>query len=158
MQEPGRDAEASSGDRADATPPPGVLDDIGRFGRALKQLFGAQLGLLAAELGLARAAVSWMLLAALAATVAGVGLGLSLFALAGVLLAQWFQSWVWALLVLSLLEAVFLFAMIVLFRRCMHWMTLPASRSELHATIRQAMHRAERREAGSSATDGEEGT
>lgn len=158
MQEPGRDTDASSGDRANPNPPPGVLDDLGRFGRSLKHLFGAQLALLSAELGLARSAVSWMLLAALAATVAGVGLGLSLLALAGVLLAQWLGSWVWALVILCVFEGVFLVVMIALFRRCMHWLTLPVSRGEWRETIRQAMHRAERAEASPSTAEGEEGT
>lgn len=157
MQQPGRDADDPSGD-ADAPVPPSFLDDIGRFGRALKQLFGAQLNLLAAELGLARSAVSWLLLSALAATVAGVGLGLSLLGLVGVLLATWFKSWVWALLVLCLLEGIFLAAMIFLFRRCMHWLTLPASRRELRATIQQAMGRAGQAAPPADPADGEEGT
>ena len=54
--------------------------------------------LLAAELGLARSAISWIFVAGLAATVAGVGLGLSLLAFTGLLLAKWFGSWFWALL------------------------------------------------------------
>jgi hypothetical protein len=122
---------------------PGILDDIGRAGRAAKHLFGAQLSLLLAELGLARSAVSWMLLAALAATVAGVGLGLTLMALAGVLLASWLHSWPWALAVLGVLQLLFLGGMIWLFRRCMHWLTLPGSRHAWRETIRQAMRRSE---------------
>ncbi len=155
MQEPGRDDEASSDDRANPTPLPGLLDDIGRFGRALKQLFGAQLALLSAELGLARSAVFWLLLTALAATVAGVGMGLSLLALSALLLAKWFGSWIWALLVLSVLEGLFLLGMIVFFRRCMHWMTLPESRREWRATLQQAMHRADRQEGPSPEPDAE---
>ena len=79
-----------------AAPPPGLLDDLGRLGRSLHKLFGAQLRLLAAELGLARAAVHWLLAAGLIATVAAVGMGLTLLGLAGWLLAQWFGSWTWA--------------------------------------------------------------
>ena len=56
-----------------APPSSGLRAEIAQLGRAVKRLFGAQLHLLAAELGLARSAVSWLLLAALAATVAGVG-------------------------------------------------------------------------------------
>ena len=122
---------------------PGILDEIGRAGRAARQLFGAQLSLLVAELGLARSAVSWMLLAALAATVAGVGLGLTLMALVGVLLASWLHSWPLALTVLGVLQLLFLLGMIVLFRRCMHWFTLPGSRHAWRETIRQAMRRSE---------------
>ena len=132
----------------DSTPPDpvssasGLLAEIGRLGRAVKHVFGAQSHLLAAELGLARSAVSWLLLASLAATVAGVGLGLSVFAFTGVLLAKWFGSWLWALLALCVMQSLFLLGAIVLFRRCMHWMSLPATRSEwsamMHDTLREA--------------------
>jgi hypothetical protein len=122
----------------------GLLDDIARFGRAFKQLFGAQLHLLAAEMGLARSAVSWMLLAGLAATVAGVGLGLSVLALIGMLLAKWFGSWLLALLALCVLQMLFLFGAIVLFRRCMHWMSLPATRGEWGAMMRETARKADR--------------
>lgn len=125
--------------------PSGLLDDFARFGRAFKQLFGAQLHLLGAELGLARSAVSWMLLAGLAATVAGVGLGLSVLALIGMLLAKWFGSWLWAMGVLCLLQVLFLIGAIALFRRCMHWMSLPATRSEWGAMMRDTLHKADRR-------------
>ena len=150
MHGPGREeGPEASGDEpplSDRPAPgdPGVLDEIGRAGRAAKRLFGAQIALFMAELGLARSALSWMLLAALAATVAGVGLGLTLMALAGVLLASWLHSWPWALVVLGVLQALFLGGMIFLFRRCMHWLTLPASRHEWRETIRQAMRRSER--------------
>jgi hypothetical protein len=131
---------------AQAQPPPeGVLAELGQLGAAAKQLFGAQLELLSAELGLARSALSWMLLAGLAATIAGVGLGLTLLALVGVLLAKWFTSWVWALLALVVLQLVFLVVAIVFFRRCMHWMTLPATRNEWSAMMRETRARARRR-------------
>lgn len=147
MQDAGReDGPATSGE-APQPAAPGLLDEIGRAGRAARHLFGAQWSLFVAELGLARSAISWMLLAALAATVAGVGLGLTLMALIGVLLAQWLHSWAWALVVLGVLQGIFLYAMIMLFRRCMHWLSLPASRGEWRETIRQAMRRSERHEA-----------
>ncbi|MEP6897439.1 MAG: ABC transporter ATP-binding protein [Rhodanobacter sp.] len=123
----------------------GLLDEIAEFGRAFKRLFGAQLHLLAAELGLARSAVSWMLVAGLAATVAGVGLGLSVLALIGMLLAKWFGSWLWAMLVLCLLQVLFLLGAILLFRRCMHWMSLPASRGEWSALMRDTLRKADRK-------------
>jgi hypothetical protein len=159
MQDSGREeaAEPSAQPREPPAAAPGLLDDVGRAGRAFKQLFGAQLKLLTAELGLARSAVSWMLLAALGATVAGVGLGLSLLALAGVLLAKWLGSWIWALLVLVLLQVVFLLSMIWWFRRCMRWLSLPASRSEWRATIRQAMRGPEREQAHGAAAEREDG-
>lgn len=123
---------------------PGLLDELGRLGKAVKQLFGAQLHLLGAELWLARSAVSWILVAALAATVAGVGLGLSVLGLIGVLLAKWFGSWLWALLALCLLQLLFLLGAIVLFRRCMHWMSLPATRHAWRSMLQDTVQRADR--------------
>jgi hypothetical protein len=136
---------------ADAAPRPGVLDEQGRLGHGARELFGAQLELLSAEVGLARSALSWMLLAGLAATVAGVGLGLTLLALVGVLLAKWFASWVWALVALAVLQLVFMLAAIVFFRRCMHWMSLPATRTEWGAMMRDTKARARRRAEGEDA-------
>jgi len=154
MHDPGREEAADAAGETPGRPEaPGVLDDVGRAGRAFKQLFGAQLNLLVAELGLARSAISWMLLAGLAATVAGVGLGLSLMALIGVLLAKWLDSWAWALVLLALLQGVFLYAMILLFRRCMHWLSLPATRGEWRETMRQAMRKAERSETAGADAD-----
>lgn len=141
MDQTGRDDAPASPD--EPVPRPGLLDDIGRLGRAVQKLFGAQLRLLAAELGLARAAVHWMLAAALVATVAGVGLGLTLLGLIGWLLAQWFHSWTWALVVLAVLELAFLAGAVVLFGRCMHWLSLPATRKEWGAMMRETLHRPE---------------
>ena len=142
--EPVHDAAAPN-----AVPPPapstGLLDELAQLVRAVRQLFGAQLQLLAAELGLARSAVSWMLLAGLAATVAGVGLGLSVLAFIGLLLAKWFGSWLLALLALCALQLLFLFGAILLFRRCMHWPSLPATRGEWGAMMRDTVRAADRR-------------
>lgn len=121
----------------------GLLAEIGEFGRAFRRLFGAQLGLLAAELGLARSAVSWMLVAALAATIFGVGLGLTLLGWVGVMLAMWWGSWFWALLGLAALQMLLLIGAIVLFQRCMHWMSLPATRNEWSAMMRETLRKAE---------------
>ena len=141
MDQTGRDDAPASPDETPPPAPPGLLDDIGRLGRAFQKLFGAQLKLLSAELGLARSAVHWILIAGLVATVAGVGLGLTLLGLIGWLLAQWFGSWAWALAALALVELVFLGGALLLFRRCMHWMTLPATRGEWNAMMREALHR-----------------
>lgn len=142
MDQTGRDdAPASPDETPPPAPPPGLLDDIGRLGRAFRQLFGAQLKLLSAELGLARSAVHWLLIAGLVATVAAVGLGLTLLGLIGWLLAQWFDSWAWALAALSLVELMFLAAAMLLFRRCMHWMTLPATRGEWNAMMQETLRR-----------------
>lgn len=144
--EPSDEAAASSG----------LLDDIGRLGRGVRKLFGAQLTLLAAELGLARSAVSWLLAAGLGATVAGVGLGLTLLGLIGLLLAKWFDSWIWAFVVLAVLEVAALLGAILLFRRCMHWMSLPGTRQEWRAIMSDTLRRAEQDiEAGKDAGKGE---
>jgi hypothetical protein len=130
-----------------APPSSGLLAELGQFGRAVRHLFGAQLELLAAELGLARSAVSWMLLTALAATVAGVGLGLTLLGLVGMLLAAWWGSWFWALLGLAVLQLLFLTGAIALFRHCMHWLSLPATRGEWDAMMRETLREADARSA-----------
>ncbi|NUO72872.1 MAG: ABC transporter ATP-binding protein [Frateuria sp.] len=145
------EAEQVDPEGAAEAPHTGVLAELGQLGQAIKQLFGAQLELLSAELGLARSAISWMLLAGLAATIAGVGLGLTLLALVGVLLAKWFASWVWALMALAVLQLVFMLAAIVFFRRCMHWMSLPATRNEWSAMMRQTRARARRQVDGEDA-------
>lgn len=130
----------------------GLFDEIARLGAALKRLFGAQKDLLAAELGLARSAVSWLLVAGLAATVAGVGFGLTVLGLLGVLLAKWLGSWVWALLLLALLQLLFLFGAVLLFRRCMHWMSLPVTRGQWGAMMRAGVRRIEAEVADEPAT------
>ena len=142
MDQTGRDDAPATPDEAPpASSPPGLLDDLGRLGRAFRSLFGAQLDLLVAELGLARSAIHWILVAALLATVAGVGLGLTLLGLTGWLLALWFGSWIWALVVLALVELAFLVGAAVLVRRCMHWMSLPATRGEWGAMMRDTLRR-----------------
>lgn len=141
MHDEGETAREAAPDPAPSSS--GLLTEIGQLGRAVKRLFGAQMHLLAAELGLARSAISWLLLAGLAATVAGVGVGLTVLGLIGVLLAHWFGSWTWALLVLAVLQMMFLLGSILLFRRCMHWMSLPATRGEWSAMMRDAMHEAD---------------
>jgi uncharacterized membrane protein YqjE len=135
------DAQPKPGSEAESS---GLLDDLGRLARAVRSLFGAQLSLLAAELGLARSAVSWLLAAGLGATIAGVGLGLTLLSLIGFLLAKWLGSWIWALAVLSVLEVLVLLGTILLFRRCMHWMSLPGTRQEWRAIMRDTLYKAER--------------
>lgn len=140
------DQDASPQDAAAPNPEPprpGLLSELGELGSAVRRLFGAQMHLLAAELGLARSAISWLLLAGLAATVAGVGLGLTLLGLVGVALAAWFDSWIWSLFVLAILQLVFMLGAIVLFRRCMHWMSLPVSRGEWSAMMRETMRKAQ---------------
>jgi uncharacterized membrane protein YqjE len=153
MQEPtserGGDTprESATAPESTATLPSGLLAEIAQLGRALGHLFGAQWTLLAAELGLARSAVSWIFMAGLVATVAGVALALTLMALLGLALAKWFGSWLWALAALCLLQILLLAGAVWLFRRCMHWMTLPATRGEWGAMMRDTLHKARQADA-----------
>ena len=117
---------------------PAWFDDVRKLGVGLKTLFGAQLRLILAELGLARSGITVMLFMGLAAIVFAVALGFTLLALAGWGLAQWFGSWAWALAALAGLQLILLVLAIVLFRRAMHWLTLPASRAELASLARKA--------------------
>lgn len=127
-----------------ASPPfSGLLTELAQMGRAIKHLFSAQMELLAAEVGLARSAIPWIMVAALAATISGVGLGLTLLGLVGVALAHWFGSWIWALAALSVLQLVFLLAAIGLFRRCMHWLSFRATRDQWADMMRKSLHKAE---------------
>ncbi|MBN8923836.1 MAG: hypothetical protein BGP10_08190 [Rhodanobacter sp. 68-29] len=144
QEEPAQGQDRGTAPEGSPAPSSSLLQELGQLGSAVRRLFGAQLQLLAAELGLARAAVSWLLLAALVATVAGVALGLTLLGLVGVLLAGWFHSWPWALAVLAVLQILLLWGAIALFRRCMHWISLPATRQELGAVFSETVHRAER--------------
>lgn len=121
-----------------------LLDELRQLGGALKHLFGAQWRLFRAELSLARGAVSLLFAVALAATVVGVGFGLTVLALIGVALANWFGSWLWALAVLALLQGVLLVVAIVLFRRGLHWLSLPATRGEFGAMMRDVAGKARR--------------
>lgn len=135
-------------DAADAAAPGAttarLLDELRQLARALKHLFGAQWRLFLAELSLARGALSLLFAAALAATVVGVGFGLTVLALVGVALAKWFGSWLWALAALALLQGVLLVVAIVLFRRGLHWLSLPATRGEFGAMMRDVAGKARR--------------
>jgi hypothetical protein len=119
--------------------PPGWWAELSGLGRAFKQLLGAQWALLLAEIGLARSAVWWLLIAGLAAMVAGVGFGLTVLALVGVALAKWWGSWLLALMALALLQLLFLLVAIVLFRRCLYWLSLPRSREHGARLLRDSL-------------------
>lgn len=118
---------------------PGWWAELSELGHAFRQLLGAQWALLLAELGLARSAVWWLLMAGLAAMVAGVGFGLTVLALVGVALAKWWGSWLLALLALAVLQLLFLLVAIVLFRRCLHWLSLPRSREHGARLLRDSL-------------------
>lgn len=117
---------------------PAWIDDVRRLGVGLKSLFSAQLALAGAEIGLARSGIVMMLFMGLAAIVFAVALGFTLLALAGWGLAQWFGSWAWALTALAGLQVVLLIVAILVFRRGMHWLTLPATRAELATLAKEA--------------------
>jgi uncharacterized membrane protein YqjE len=137
-----QDADEPTPDAGEAQPAaPSWLDDVRRLGLGLKELFAAQLKLLSAELGLARSGIVMMLFMGLAAITFAVALGFTLLALAGWGLAQWFGSWAWALTALAGLQLVLLVGAILAFRRGMHWLTLPATRSEFTALAREAARR-----------------
>lgn len=125
------------GDAPENGAPPRWFDDVREAAAALRDLLAAQGALLQAELRLARSAAHAALVAALVATVAAVALGLTLLALLGWALAQWFGSWAWSLAALAGLLALALAAAIALFRRCLHWMTLPASRREWRTLVQE---------------------
>lgn len=132
-------AEPTSAPAPDEAPPKAsVLEDGARLVGALRHWLAAQRQLLGAELGLARSALAWWLAAALAAVVFAVTLGLTLLGLLAVVLAAWLQSWAAALAVLALLQVVLLAAAIALFRRCLHWMSLPVTRREWRAAWQEA--------------------
>src|ERR1700755_860698 len=130
---PGEDAPKAAGVKM-----PAWFDDVRKLGLGLKSLFSAQLRLIVAELGLARSGITLRLFMGLAAIVFAVALGFTLLALAGWGLAQWFGSWAWALTALAGLQLILLIVAILVFRRAMHWLTLPASRAELAILAREA--------------------
>ena len=140
----GRDTTGNPG--SGAPPPaggpslsmPAWVDDLGRLARGLKNLFGAQLKLAAAEVGLARSGIILMLFMGLAAITFAVALGFTLLALAGWGLAHWFGSWAWALAALAGIQVILLLLAILAFRHAMRWLTLPATRAELATLAKQA--------------------
>lgn len=158
MQQPG-DVPPPEAATPSPAPPPfsGLLAELAQLGRAVKHLFGAQMELLAAEAGLARSAIPWIMIAGLAATISGVGLGLTLLGLAGVALAHWFGSWLWALGALSVLQLIFLLVAIFTVRRCMkmfgfratrdQWGNMMRSGADKHAAAAEAAAAAQRGEA-----------
>ncbi len=132
------DASAASAPEA-----PPWLEELFQAAHALRELALAQWQLLGAELRLARAAAWTLLVAALLATVFAVALGLTALALLGLALAHWLGSWLWALAALAALLVLGLVAAIALFRRCLHWLSLPGTRAQWHSLMRTPGHRGE---------------
>jgi uncharacterized membrane protein YqjE len=142
--------EPAAGDAPDPAAESRLLDELSRLGRAIRHLFGAHWRLFVAELALARGAVSLLMALALVATIVGVGLGLTVLALIGVALAKWFGSWLWALAALAALQGVALLVAIMVFRRALHWLTLPATRGEFGAMMRATASEARATDAADS--------
>jgi hypothetical protein len=143
---------------AESAPRPGLMANARAFWAALKGVFGAEFGLLKAEWALARSALAWMLVAGLVATVAGVGVALTALALLVLLLATWWGSWLWALVALGVLQLLVLGAAIVMFRRCMHWLSLPLTRGQWTALARVPAANDDPAQARQSRPPGGEGT
>ena len=145
-----RDPEAAPAQSA----PPSWLLELREAASSLRELVSAQIALLGAEFRLARSAARVAMLAMLAATVFAVALGLTVLALLGWALAQWFGSWLWALLALAVLQGVGLVGAIVLFRRCLHWMSLPRSRAQVSALVQESTRSGEAKDHGSDQQPG----
>lgn len=125
---------AASEDTADtASAPPQWLRDIGEAVGALRELAQAQWQLLEAELRVARSAAWTLLVVSVLVLVLAAALGLTLLALVGLALSLWLGSWIWALLVLAGLLVLGLIATLMLGRRCLHWLSLPGTRTQWRA-------------------------
>lgn len=142
MHTPESEADRAAADACADPPANRLIDDLGDLGRGVKELVGAQVELVSAELDLARSAFSRLLMVGLLAVLVGAALGLTLLALAVVLLAKWFGSWLLALIVLAVVLALILVAMMVVLRRCLHWMSLPVTRAQWSAMMRDTRARA----------------
>ncbi|WP_396958510.1 phage holin family protein [Nitrosomonas sp.] len=102
---------------------------------ALQELVQAQRQLFTAEWQLARSiTVAAFLCAALAAFFA-LALSLSVTMLAALLLAKWLGSWTLSLVVLVIILALCLVSVLYGLRYCLHRMSLPETRAQLHRTI-----------------------
>lgn len=121
----------------ETAPPATAIGDLVQLAGAARALLGAHGRLLRAELGLARSALAWLLLAALAAVVFAVAFSLAMLGLLGVLLADWWHSWPLALAALAGVQLVLLAGAIAACRRCLHWLSLPASRQAWRTLLLQ---------------------
>jgi uncharacterized membrane protein YqjE len=148
MHTPEPEADRPAEAACAAAPGSGVLDELGQLGHGVKELVGAQIELVSAELDLARSAFSRLMLAGVTAAIVGVGLCLTVLALLVVLLAHWFGSWLLALAVLALVQVLALVGMVVVLRRCLHWMSLPVTRAQWSAMMRDATGRSRRQASG----------
>lgn len=130
-----------SGDAADdeaaaaSWSPPAWVRDVAAAATALRDLVAAQIGLLGAELRLARSAARSALVALAVALVLLLAVGLTALALLAAALEQWLGSWPAALGILVLIQVLLLAITLWWFRRCLHWMTLPASRAEWRSLV-----------------------
>lgn len=119
-------------------PEPSWTAELGKLAGGIRQVFGSHFKLFGAEVRLARSGIVMMLFMALAATTFAVALGLTLLALLGWGLAQWFGSWAWALGALALIQLLLLLGAITVFKRCMAWLGMPVTRAEVRALVHEA--------------------
>lgn len=128
--DPEQGPTSAGGDGAELPSPPAWLRQLCTAADALRDLAQAQWRLAGAEWRLARSAAMIALVAASLVAVFAIALGLVLLAVAALLLMEWLHSWLLALLVLAVIVALCLAASGVLFRRCLHWMSLPETRAQ----------------------------
>lgn len=119
---------------------PGWLRQLYAAAAAMRELAQAQWHLMGAEWRLARSAAKVALLAVFLGAVLAAALGLVLLALACLGLAYGLGSWVWALGVMSAILILCLVGVFVLLRRCLHWMSLPATRANWRALAQDMTH------------------
>jgi apolipoprotein N-acyltransferase len=117
---------------------------------ALQELAQAHWGLLIAELRLARSAVRTALVSAVLGVLLGLALCATLLALAAVALFLWLDSWILALGVLAAIILVCLIIALIMLRRCVTWMSLPGTRTQLHNLSRDVVRAPRRRGEGES--------
>jgi uncharacterized membrane protein YqjE len=144
MHTPEPEADRPAAAASEGSPGHGLLEDIGQLGHGVRELVGAQIELASAELDLARSAFSWLMLGGIAAVMVGAGLALTVLALITVLLANWFGSWLLALAALAVVQLLMLIGVAIFLRRCLHWMSLPVTRAQWSAMMRDARGRARR--------------
>ncbi|HET7266721.1 MAG TPA: ABC transporter ATP-binding protein [Oleiagrimonas sp.] len=123
---------------SEAPTPPRWLQDLGEAAAALRELAQAQWQLVEAELRLARSAARTLMVVSVLVVVFAVALGLTVLGLLGFALSLWLGSWLWALLVLAGLLVLGLGCSVALGRRCLHWLSLPDTRTQWRAFTSQA--------------------
>ncbi|BBL34705.1 hypothetical protein Nstercoris_00947 [Nitrosomonas stercoris] len=102
---------------------------------ALQELMQAQRQLFTAEWQLARSIATAAFLCIVLAIFFVLALSLSVTMLTALLLAKWFGSWILALTILVIILAFCLILALYGLRYCLHRISLPETRAQLHRTI-----------------------